>query len=386
MNRRESPNSSKPSGEWDTKLNRIDSVKFKQKLLRYILRRFASRVILFTVILALLSIGLYYLGHSLIIWKNVYDFLYVFLKIFDNNWLIVLGIIWIIGFIIIMIRYWRITIGYIQAMSDAIYRLFEKDTQLIQLPAELKEIEESLNHIKFDSVRNEQLAREAEQRKNDLVVYLAHDLKTPLTSVIGYLTLLRDEPQISDALKAKYLSVSVEKALRLEELINEFFDITRFSLKGLTLEPARINLARMLEQMADEFKPLLLPKNLACVVAAPDNLVIRADANKLERVFDNLIRNAINYSYANTRIDINVIQSREGTLIRIQNHGDTIPEQKLKLIFEQFYRLDTARTTERGGAGLGLAIAKELVELHGGKITAASKDDIIQFEVFLPLS
>ncbi|MDA8219041.1 MAG: hypothetical protein M0Z94_15660 [Dehalococcoidales bacterium] len=121
-------------------------------------------------------------------------------------------------------------------------------------------MEGRLNQVKYDLLRNQQLAKEAEQRKNDLVVYLAHDLKTPLTSVIGYLSLLRDERQISEELRRKYLSIAATKAERVEDLINEFFEITRFSLRNLTLDTARINLTRMIEQIVDEFKPLLAPK------------------------------------------------------------------------------------------------------------------------------
>ncbi|MDE6607369.1 MAG: HAMP domain-containing histidine kinase, partial [Lachnospiraceae bacterium] len=228
-------------------------------------------------------------------------------------------------------------------------------------------------------------AKADEKRKTHLVVYLAHDLKTPLTSVIGYLTLLHDEKQISEETREKYLAISLEKALRLEELINEFFEITRFSLLDITLQYTKVNLTRLLEQLTFEFMPMLSEKRLQCELHAGQDLQIRCDVDQMQRVFDNLLRNAVFYSYENTKIDIFVIIEEESVRIRFQNYGDTIPEEKLDRIFEQFYRLDKARGSNQGGAGLGLAIAKEIVEHHGGSITARSEKERTQFEVVLPV-
>jgi two-component system sensor histidine kinase VanS len=258
------------------------------------------------------------------------------------------------------------------------------DDQIIELPSELHDVEKDMNLIKTNFKRNQQLAKEAEQRKNDLVVYLAHDLKTPLTSVIGYLTLLRDESQISEELRTKYLSISLEKAVRLEDLINEFFEITRFNFTTLNLDLSSVNLTRMIEQTVYEFKPMLSEKGLQCTISAVSDIIINCDANKLQRVLDNLLRNAVNYSFSSTTIEILVIQNNEGVKLKVLNHGNTIANEKLDRIFEQFYRLDTARTTQNGGAGLGLAIAKEIVELHGGTISAFSENETIMFEIAIP--
>ena len=217
------------------------------------------------------------------------------------------------------------------------------------------------------------------------MVYLAHDLKTPLTSVIGYLTLLRDEGEISPALREKYLSISLDKAERLEDLINEFFEITRFSLTSLTLELGRVNLTRMLEQLVYEFKPMFEEKGLECRLNAPSDFMMHMDVAKMQRVFDNLLKNAVNYSFEGGTIEIEAVPSEKEITLTVSNHGNTIPKEKLERIFEQFYRLDTARTSKSGGAGLGLAIAKEIVELHGGKITAFSEDEVIRFQVVVPV-
>ncbi|NLF74895.1 MAG: GHKL domain-containing protein [Chloroflexi bacterium] len=283
-----------------------------------------------------------------------------------------------------MLVFWRRTIGYIGAIAGGIDWLLDPSTNVVALPSDLREVEGRLHQVRYDLLRNQQLASEAEQRKNDLIVYLAHDLKTPLTSVIGYLSLLCDERHISEELRRKYLSIALAKAEKLEDLINEFFEITRFSLKDLTLDPARINLTRMIEQIADEFKPLLAPKGLSCSVTADQDITISGDASKLERVFDNLIRNAIAYSHENGEIVISGVRNEQGVTIRVRNQGDTIPEHQLKRIFEQFYRLDASRNTASGGAGLGLAIAKEIVELHQGTLTASSENGMIELAISLP--
>ena len=169
-----------------------------------------------------------------------------------------LALIWLLVTLIFISR----PLAYLDILIAASHRLAAPDEREIILPPAMRLVQEEMNRIREQALHNQLLAREAEQRKNDLIVYLAHDLKTPLTSVIGYLTLLRDEPQISPELRAHYTGIALDKALRLEDLINEFFDITRFNLTTLTLETERIHFSRMLEQIACEFEPILAEKGL----------------------------------------------------------------------------------------------------------------------------
>ena len=311
--------------------------------------------------------------------------LHIYQAVFRNYMDLYILLAIAIVFLIVLKIYLRGFTKYFNEINKGIDTLIDENSGDVVLSSELVATEKKMNYIKH-TIQQQKLAAElAEQRKNDLVVYLAHDLKTPLTSVIGYLTLLRDENQISEELREKYLSISLEKAERLEDLINEFFEITRFNLSSITLEYSRINLTRMLEQLVYEFKPMLLEKNLKCELDIPPNIMIKIDANKMQRVFDNLLRNAVNYSFDNGTIYIAVKQDENNLHIKFTNCGNTIPKEKLERIFEQFYRLDTARSSRSGGAGLGLAIAKEIVELHNGTITAESKDETIEFEVILPL-
>ena len=254
----------------------------------------------------------------------------------------------------------------------------------IRLPQGLKHAEDQLNLTREQALRSAQAARDAEQRKNDLVVYLAHDLKTPLTSVIGYLTLLRDEPELSPAMRARYTGVALEKAERLEDLINEFFDITRFSLTHLELEKGDTDLKRMLEQMCSEFGPVLAQRGMTCQLDLPGELRAVCDPDKMARVFDNLLNNACHYAYPNSVLRVAARTKKTQIALTFRNAGPTIPPEKLSRMFEQFFRLDASRGTRTGNAGLGLAIAKEIVEAHGGTIAARSAGEEVLFTVTLP--
>lgn len=310
---------------------------------------------------------------------NVYS---IYIRDYMSLFFVVLSLLL---FAIILRFYLNEFSKYFKEINRSIDALIEENSGDIVLPSELTAIEKKINHIKHTLEQRKLAAELSEQRKNDLVVYLAHDLKTPLTSVIGYLTLLRDENKISEELREKYLSISLEKAEHLEDLINEFFEITRFNLSNITLEYSRVNLTRMLEQLTYEFKPMFLEKNLKCELEIAPDTMIKCDVNKMQRVFDNLLRNAVNYSFDDSTIHITVKQNGENLCIQFTNCGNTIPKEKLVRIFEQFYRLDVARSSRSGGAGLGLAVAKEIVELHNGTITAKSENEQIEFTVTLPL-
>lgn len=263
------------------------------------------------------------------------------------------------------------------------YFLAEEGT--MEVPGEFTGISQYLTEIKKQMQDKERLVLEEVGKKNDLIAYLAHDLKTPLTSVVGYLSLLEEAPEMPLEQKAKYVHIARDKALRLEFLINEFFEITRYNLHEIILEKESIDLSYMLSQMADEFYPVLQSHGNTIIVTAAEDLTVHADPIKLARVFNNILKNAIAYSHPNTPIRMEA--GREGKIvwIRFVNSGKTIPKRKLASIFEKFYRLDDARSSNTGGAGLGLAIAREIVLQHGGSIDAVSENQITTFTVKLPM-
>lgn len=253
-------------------------------------------------------------------------------------------------------------------------------------PKEYAEISVQMSEIKSTMQRHEQMLKEEASRKNDLIAYLAHDLKTPLTSVIGYLALLDEAQDMPIEQKTKYVNIALSKALRLEKLINEFFDITRYNLQQIDLEKESINLCHMLVQMTDEFYPLLNAHGNQTEVCVDEDVTVYGDSMKLARVFNNILKNAIYYSYPDTIIKIWAESTDTDVWIYFCNKGKTIPAGKLNSIFEKFFRMDEARSTNTGGAGLGLAIAKEIITLHGGKITAESENESTTFRISLPVT
>lgn len=355
----------------------------RSKLSRRILIQYIAALVGFVAALALLFL-IAYSVYSRFSFQAT-DWVYILAHFYADYMIAFNGMIVFVGWTIITYRFFQKPLRYLDEVVEASEQLAQPDNRPIVLSDAMKNVQDELNLVREQALRNAMAAKEAEQRKNDLVVYLAHDLKTPLTSVIGYLTLLRDEPQISQEFRAKYTGIALDKAERLETLINEFFDITRFNLTQLTLEPESVNLTRMLEQITFEFNPVLTEKSLHWDLHLAQDIRIACDPDKLERVFDNLIRNAINYSYPDTAILVTMEQSGNHVAVRIENHGKTIPPEKLDRIFEQFFRLDTSRSSSTGGSGLGLAIAKEIVELHGGTIAAESANERIIFTVTLPM-
>lgn len=310
------------------------------------------------------------------------------LAIYNRSFRRYMDLLFILAMLLVFFVVFRIYLNwftkYFMEINQGMDALVNDETYEVSLSSELSAIEKKINTIKHTLEKQKLAAQNAEQRKNDLIAYLAHDLKTPLASIIGYLNLLHDEKQISDELRQKYLSVSLDKAQRLEDLINEFFEIAKFNMSDITLSYSKINLSRLFQMLLYEFQPILQEKKLNCNIDIADDMMLQCDGDKIERVFDNLLRNAVIYSFEGTDINITVAERNEDIVIRFINHGNTIPKEKLSRIFEQFYRLDVSRSTS-GGAGLGLAIAKQIVELHHGTISATSENGIIEFELCLPL-
>ena len=293
--------------------------------------------------------------------------------------------------IVLMIALWGISLGAAvfwsgkrlrRELSTEVNALFTDPSQgktgsFPQASFKLRELEAAFH-------QKEQLIREEAARKDDLVAYLAHDLKTPLTSVIGYLELLEEIPEMPLEQRAKYTHIAGEKAVRLEHLINDFFEITRYNIHEILIEWEQIDVSYLLIQMKEEFYPILREHGNQLELCIPEGLTVAADREKLARVLNNLLKNAVAYSYPGTEITVSATADEGQVCIVISNQGHTIPAQKLQLIFEKFYRLDEARSSRSGGAGLGLAIAKEIITAHGGTLTATSAHEVTAFQITLP--
>ena len=294
-------------------------------------------------------------------------------------------IIWVIGILVLLYRLLKKVFGYIDEVGKATEDLVNKDVEYIELPDELEEIQKRMNHLKRESEKNEKLAKENEEKKDELIVYLAHDIKTPLTSMIGYLSILDEIDDMPKKKQKNYISIALDKSYRLEDLINELFDVARFNSEKIVLEKEKLNLNLMLEQIIDDFYPTLRELNKSIKLNYNEPISINGDPDKLSRVFNNLIKNAISYSKEESEIVINLKKDNNNAIVEVINKGKQISKEKLSKIFEKFYRLDSARTSRTGGSGLGLAIAKDIVELHNGTIIAESNEEETTFQVTLPL-
>lgn len=367
--------------------NKRKKKKSGKQIKRNVLRRMWLNIIVLTVLYFGIYIAIQNGNLPIIseIYLSIFSVTSYYYLFYQNEVIIVIGI-YIASVLFIVNRAINRFSRYFNEIDNALDDMAEGRTISDNMPSDLSDFQLKITNIQYAIRHNEQVAREAEQRKNDLVVYLAHDLKTPLTSVIGYLTLLEECPELDVKQRAKYVSITLDKAMRLEQLINEFFDVTRFNLQSITLDNNRVNLARMLYQIADEFYPVFKEKGLKCNVHIKQKIELIGDADKLARVFDNLLRNAVSYSYSNTAIDIAAWTVENTAYITVRNTGDCIPQAKLERIFEKFFRLDSARSSSSGGAGLGLAIAKQIVELHNGDISAESNMQFTQFTVALPMN
>ena len=290
-------------------------------------------------------------------------------------------------FLVFALMLWRVFRGmsrYFSEINQGIDSLLTDDGERIHLSPEMLPFEHKLNAVKKTLAERKEETAQAERRKDELVMYLAHDIRTPLTSVIGYLSLLEEEPDIPPEQWAKRVRIALDKAYRLETMMNEFFEITRYNSQQITLSREPVDLYYLLVQLADELTPLLAERGNSVALNMDENLTVRGDAEKLARVFGNILKNAAAYSDPRTEITVSAGKMEGDVVIRFRNDGEDIPPEKLEAMFDKFCRLDQARSTGTGGTGLGLAIAKEIISLHGGIIRAFSGNHTVTFLVRLP--
>ena len=295
-------------------------------------------------------------------------------------------IVFVAGWLIIVFRALNRSLRYFDALSEAVGKVIGDKDAPIELPQDLSIARNELAVIRSQSLADERAAKAAEQRKNELVAYLAHDIRTPLTSVLGYLDLLRETTDLPRDTLRKYADVAYSKAERLESLINEFFEITRYNLSAIPIERETVGVRLFCQQVAESFFPEASARHIriSVDVGAADQFFV--DPDKLARALGNVLRNAVAYADTHSVIALAARQDARFTTITVANRGREISEAHLQSIFEKFYREDGARATRSGGAGLGLAIAKEIVVAHQGEIEAASERGVTVFTLRIPTS
>lgn len=362
-----------------------------RRLSNAILRRTIVNVIVFMVFYVLIVAGgIYVLGD--VLWNVIY-------MIFGSNYeahtvimrlLIILAACGFVAGVVLMIRAGiNRGLSYFDKLLDSVSDILAKREGPIILPNELAPTAVALNDIKAEAERTERAAKAAEERKNELVAYLAHDIKTPLTSNIGYLTLLDESPDLPTEVRARYTNITLEKAYRLEELLDEFFEITRYNLTTIPIERSRFDASLFVNQVIEEFYPLSISRNLRLVFDGPETFEVFADGGRVARVLNNVIKNAVAYADPDTEVIVHtgLVLSNDGFVwweLTVTDKGREISPQHLERMFEKFFRAEEARSSASGGSGLGLAIAREITRAHGGDIYVASDAGVTSFTIWIP--
>lgn len=292
-------------------------------------------------------------------------------------------IIYAIGVIVVIVRTLNRSLRYFNKLSSAL-----SDPRLIEggrivLPEELTISSQQIELLQKKIRDHEQAAVMAEQRKNELVAYLAHDIRTPLTSVVGYLSLLAEAPDLPREKRAEFAGVALSKAERLESLVEEFFEITRYNLDAILLERENVDIALFLDQVADEFGIAAKDRSITITTIAPENEQAFIDSSKMARALGNVVKNAIAYADPESEVILSAIVTEDEIVLSTTNRGREISAVHLEAIFERFYREDRSRG-QSANAGLGLAIAREIVEAHRGTISAESSNGLTTFTIRLP--
>ena len=267
-------------------------------------------------------------------------------------------------------------IRYLGRISDAVQSISQGNLNTevdVTGDDEFSAMAANLNKMSSDIRKLMDKEREAEHTKNELITNVAHDLRTPLTSIIGYLELLAGNTQIPQEMQHKYIEIAYSKSRRLEKLIEDLFGFTKLNYGKIAMHIGQIDIVKLLEQLLEEAYPNFEEKNLSYDLQSNvPAKIISADGNLLARLFDNLIGNAIKYGADGKRVLVKIHGEEDTVTVSVTNFGRVIPADELPLLFNKFYRVEQSRSATTGGTGLGLAIAKEIVDMHGGTIRVAS--------------
>lgn len=283
----------------------------------------------------------------------------------------------------------RRTARDIETLAQAVKQISAGDFNTdisISGEGEIAHIAESIRMMEDELSRHIEIEKSNEQSKTDLITNIAHDLRTPLTSILGYLDLIKNNQSVNEEMKLHYLEIVYNKALRLQKLIEELFGFTKLSYGKLNMNISTLDLVQLLSQLVEESYPNFEKNNLAYDFSANvKSLLIEGDGDLLARLFDNLISNAIKYGAEGKRVLIRLRKEKEAVSVQVLNFGYVIPEKELPLLFDKFYRVEYSRSLSTGGTGLGLAIVKNIVDMHHGNITVQSDMGGTRFTVTLPL-
>lgn len=303
-------------------------------------------------------------------------------KISDDLFMIILNdtvidgeiIIIYIGIVIFMIIATILAKGrlkYIIDIEKGVNKLYESDFQetvALKYNNELTSLAISLNDMATK-------IKENKKNEEEFLLNISHDLRTPLTSILGFLNLLKNKRYEKSEEKEKYINIVEEQCLYLKTLIEEFFEFSKLKWKNVKLNKDNIKLQEFIRQISDGFYPQLKEYNIKLIMNfTKEPLYIQIDIDKFMRVIENLFSNAIKYSKEDTEIILNLYKHKQIILIEFWNTPkEDINKEELNFLFERFYKKDSSRGSK--GAGLGLAIALEIIKLHKGSMEAKIEDE-----------
>lgn len=350
-----------------------------------IFKSFRFEIVLYSILsllYMLLTIALLHIGIYIILGKSFQELSGASAAIITML-TIVAGIILFITYFLLLTKKF---ISYIKEMIDGINQISQgnfnnrieinNEDEFALLAVKLNQMADDIKEI----MENE---RRSEYAKNELITSVAHDLRTPLTSIIGYLDLVSSK-ELTQETQRKYIDIAYNKSKRLEKLIEDLFTYTKFNFGEVKADYTEVDMVKLINQLVDEFYPSFSEYNLEYEFCSKySSAIIKADGNLLARAFANLISNAIKYGRDGRNIIIELVKEEHGIVITVTNYGDVIPKEDLKRIFQRFYRVETSRSSETGGSGLGLAIAQSVIEMHGGRISAKSDENGTVFTVEL---
>lgn len=237
----------------------------------------------------------------------------------------------------------------------------------------LNNLIESINGLVDKFQNSMKLNKEYEDERRKMITNISHDLRTPLTSLLGYIEFIKDNKNLSEEEREEYINIIEEKGNNLRNLMSEFFQLSKLEGNDIKLNIKKINLSEIIRQSIILFYNDFNNKEIEPVIDLPSKeIYVMADKIAVERVLNNLISNAIKYGYEGKNIGINLEYNKKNVQVTVWDQGKGIPEEELKLIFERLYTLEKSRNKNFQGSGLGLTIVKKLIEMQKGTITVKS--------------
>ena len=300
-------------------------------------------------------------------------------------WVIAIFTILLIYFILISNKF----VMYVREIISGVERMKSGDL-MEEIPVrgedEFSEIAASINEMRQNLYETMEAQKAVEKTKDELITNVAHDLRTPLTSILGYLDLLTQGDFLTEEQKQKYLGIVSSKAKQLETLVKDLFDYTRYDKNKVKIKKEILDLNLFVPQLVDEFYPSFMDHQLECRTDFYEGaLNIEGNGELLARAIGNLISNAIKYGADGKLVEVHTGLKDKKAFVAIVNYGKIIPAKDLDKIFDKFYRVENSRSLKTGGTGLGLAIAKNIINLHEGNIWATSDESGTRFQIELPV-